>query len=474
MMKKAFLLLAFLCASSAALAQDSDQPQTYDPNATAESLGLEPYRAPEGFFPVFPWDHFDEWGDIFQSLEEGFKSMAECNCTLSSFVDDERGVQAAKENGLKCIYELRLDPSDKSDGNRQGSFDARNFSEEEIQEQIARLDALIKEQVELTKDDPDVIGYYLCDEPGSYHFRLLAVAVDAVKKYAPGKLAYINLFPGYASTIGANVDSQLGTYSYREYLERFVQEVKPQLLSYDNYMLDYSDNMRNIHRGVRHFIDLFEVRAVAQKYDLPFWFIGSSMCLRDESSPAGPMRYAYQMYTALAAGAEGITWFLFYPREEGGTPIDEYGNKTVYWSYLRVINEQMKALGTYLLAYANTACGMTPLYTPEEAPNLPQFPELPDNVLRNVRLKYSGYAEALEPKLMIGEFAQKDGENVAALAVNLNTSATERLYFEFPEGYKTLKVVSPIDGSESVVTDKQFERGFWILPGHGVLFVFEK
>lgn len=75
---------------------------------------------------------------------------------------------------------------------------------------------------------------------------------------------------------------------------------------------------------------------------------------------------------------------------------------------------------------------------------------------------------------MIGEFAQKDGENVAALAVNLNTSATERLYFEFPEGYKTLKVVSPIDGSESVVTDKQFERGFWILPGHGVLFVFEK
>ena len=75
---------------------------------------------------------------------------------------------------------------------------------------------------------------------------------------------------------------------------------------------------------------------------------------------------------------------------------------------------------------------------------------------------------------MIGEFKQKEGENVAALAVNLNISISERIYFELPDGYKTLKVVSPIDGSETVVTDEQLKDGFWILPGHGKLFVFEK
>ena len=478
MLKKAFLLLALLCASSAAWAQDPDQPTTYDPNATAESLGLEPYRAPEGFFPIFPWDHTANWVGSFQSLEEGFKSMAECSCTLSSFVDDERGVQAAKENGLKCIYEIRLDPSDKSDGNRRGSFETRNLTEEEIQEQIANLDLVIKERVESTKDDPDVIGYYLCDEPGAYHFRLLGTAVAAVKKYAPGKLAYINLYPGYASTIGADVDSQLGTHTFREYLERFVQEVKPQFISYDNYMIEYSDDLRNIGRGVSHFVDLFEIRDVAQKYELPFWYIGSSLNIMEESSPPSPMRYAYQMYTALAAGAEGITWFLYYPPEPEWRdgPVDDQEGKTVYWLYMREINEQMKALGTYLLAYKNAACGMTPLYTPEEAPNLPQFPALPDNVLKNVGIKFSGNASTFEsePKLMIGEFKQKEGENVAALAVNLNISISERIYFELPDGYKTLKVVSPIDGSETVVADEQLKDGFWILPGHGKLFVFEK
>ena len=465
MMKKVYLLLAFLCASSVALAQDSEQPTTYDPDATAESLGLEPYRAPEGLFPIFPWDHLASWGEQYQPLEEGIKSMAECSCTLSGFVADERGVQIAKENGLKCIYELNID-----------TFDERNFTEEEIQEKIANLDLHIKERVESTKDDPDVIGYNLRDEPGAYHFRCLAAAVASVKKYAPGKLAYINLFPGYASTIGANADSQLGTHTYREYLERFVQEVKPQLISYDNYMVEYSDDLRNLERGVSHFADLFEVRDVAQKYELPFWYIGSSLCIMPDSSPPSPTRYAYQMYTALAAGAEGITWFLYYPLGWKESPVDQQGKKTISWSYMRAINEQMKSLGTYLLGYENAACGMTPLYTQEEAPNLPQFPALPDNVLKNVSIKFSGNATNYEsgPKLMIGEFKQKDGENVAALAVNLNISISERLYFEFPDGYKTLKVVSPVDGSESVVSDERVKDGFWILPGHGRLFVFEK
>ena len=51
----------------------------------------------------------------------------------------------------------------------------------------------------------------------------LAKAVAAVKRFAPGKLAYINLYPNYA-TIGAPNLSQLGTDSYADYLERFIAE----------------------------------------------------------------------------------------------------------------------------------------------------------------------------------------------------------------------------------------------------------
>ncbi|MBP5622947.1 MAG: hypothetical protein J6X44_13140, partial [Thermoguttaceae bacterium] len=301
-MKKVLFLLSFLCFSTAVLAQDADRPTTYDPDATAESLGLEPYVAPDGLFPLFPWDHLDSWGDKYQPMEEGIKSMAECEFTLSAFVADERGLNLARENGLKCIYKLPLE-----------TFDQRELSEEEIQKKCDAIDAMVEEKVQSTKDDPVVLGYYLRDEPGAYHNRSLRAAVDAVKKYAPGKLAYINLFPGYASTIDADVDSQLGTYSFREYLERYVQEVRPQFLSYDNYMVEYSEDLRNLARGVSHFVDLFEVRDVAMKYELPFWYIGSSLCIQEQSTPSTAERYAYQMYTALAAGAEGLTWFLYYP-----------------------------------------------------------------------------------------------------------------------------------------------------------------
>ena len=462
-MKRTFVFLAAFFCAIASYAQDSSAPKTYDENATSESLGLERYDAP--VFPIFPWDHLGSWGDKYQPLEEGVKLTAESRCTLSAFVADQRGIDAAKANGLKCILEANVEP-----------FDERKLSEQEIQKKLEELDAQIKERVESTKDDPDVIGYCIQDEPGVYYFRFLAAAVSAIKRYAPGKLAYINLFPGYASTIGADVDSQLGTYSYREYLERYVQEVKPQFLSYDNYMVEYSEDMRDIKRGSVFFSDLFEVREVALKYDLPFWFIGSSLCIMKNSSPPTPARCAYQMYTALAAGAEGLTWFLYYPLGWKESPIDENGRKTLTWSYVRDVNEQTFALGTRLRDYRSTACGMDPLYTEEDYPKLPQFPALPQNVLKNVTSEFSANAKNYEttPKLMIGEFAQKDGENVAALAVNLNFSTSVKIRFDVPEGYSTVKIVSPIDGSETIATQEDLADGFWIIPGHGKLFILEK
>ncbi len=463
----ALFCAAALTVSSAALAQNEAQNEkSYDENATAESLGLEPFVMPGDKFPVFLWDHLEDWGGKFQPIDEGIKTMAECDCSMSAFVFDEKTVNYARENGLKCLYEMRLE-----------IFDERELSEEQIQEKLEKIDQHVKERVQSTKDDPCVVGYYLRDEPGAYYFRALAAAVAAVKKYAPGKLAYINLYPGYASTIGADADSQLGTYSYREYLERFVQEVKPQLLSYDNYAVEYSDDMVNLNFGYRHFADLLEMRDVALKYDLPFWFIGSSLCILSDSTPPTAARFAYQAYTALAAGAKGLTWFLYYPLGWKESPIDANGKKSLSWLYMRDVNQQAQAIGKYLTGYRSTNVGLTPLYTKEEAKSLPQFPQEPKNVLKNLTYRLSTNAadfETQKPKVMVGEFAQNNGENVAALAVNLNFGRSVKVNFEIPDGYKTVKVVSPLDGSEEIVSEEDLKAGFWIIPGHGKLFVFEK
>src|SRR5437762_12535538 len=96
-------------------------------------------------------------------------------------------------------------------------------------------------------------------EPSVKDFPVLGKAVAAVKKYAPGKLAYINLFPDYA-TLGAKDTSQLGTSNYTDYLERFVAEVQPQCLSYDNYMVQFSMDLRDRGMAAGYFRNLLEVR----------------------------------------------------------------------------------------------------------------------------------------------------------------------------------------------------------------------
>jgi hypothetical protein len=136
------------------------------------------------------------------------------------------------------------------------------------------IDDIIHRWVDKVGTSPAVYGYYIVDEPGSQDFHALGLAVAALKKYAPEKQAYINLFPNYAS-MGAPGESQLGTTTYEEHLERFVTEVKPPFISYDSYQVQYSHDMRELDKAFSYYQNLLQVRSVAQKHDLPFWQIVS-------------------------------------------------------------------------------------------------------------------------------------------------------------------------------------------------------
>ncbi|MBQ4194599.1 MAG: hypothetical protein II622_00690, partial [Thermoguttaceae bacterium] len=88
---------------------------------------------------------------------------------------------------------------------------------------------------------------------------------------------------------------------------------------------------------------------------------------------------------------------------------------------------------------------------------------------------YSDADAAREIKLMVGEFAgDPDGNRVAALAVNLNVGVSVRVKFDSPAGYGPPKTVSPVSGREEDPAPEELEEGFWVLPGCGKLFVFER
>ncbi|MDO5554471.1 MAG: hypothetical protein Q4G68_11995 [Planctomycetia bacterium] len=416
----------------------------YDESATAESLGLEPLVLPDDFYPVYMWDH--DWARTYATIEESLTGMAECELTTSCFVRAE-DVPLCERLGLKCMVEIGVD--------------CHGFKEKPAEE----IESLFRPVIESTRESEAVIGYYLIDEPGADEFAGLAKCVAAVKKLAPGKFAYINLFPGYASKLGVDAVSQLQTHTYTEYLERFVQEVRPQCLSYDNYLVEYSEDMANAELGAGYYKDLLEVRRVARKYKIPFWNIVSSMSITDSSTPPNVSRLAFQAYTSLAAGAEGLGWFLYYPVMGSYTPVGKDKERTIIWEYLRVVNKQVRVLGTVLNRYETTGVFFS------EATVGAELPVMPGQVVTELNAEYSHVVDpGKRPTCMLGEFRAKEGQGLAFMIVNLDFSHSVKVDPKLAAEGRSLQVVSPITGS---VSGERPSSGWWILPGHGMLFIVE-
>src|SRR6266853_298229 len=96
--------------------------------------------------------------------------------------------------------------------------------------QREQLDALI----ERVRRHPALYTYFITDEPNATNFPALGRLIAYLREKDPAHLAYINLFPTYAS------NDQLGNSgekvaAYQAHLRQYLEIVKPSLVSYDHY-----------------------------------------------------------------------------------------------------------------------------------------------------------------------------------------------------------------------------------------------
>ena len=89
----------------------------------------------------------------------------------------------------------------------------------------ARLDAIVEDY----SKHPALAGYFYVDEPGAGAFGGLGEVVAYLKTRDPAHPTFINLLPNYANA------QQLGTTSYDDHVRKFIEQVQPQLVSYDHY-----------------------------------------------------------------------------------------------------------------------------------------------------------------------------------------------------------------------------------------------
>ncbi len=399
---------------------------------------------PAQFFPILPWDFIHGGQKPFIDHPEGLETIAACGFTMAGFVQAQ-DLPLCEKLGLRAIIA-------PPEGRSPFADRKRVLTDEEI-------DAYVQALVAAGGDSKAVIGYFIMDEPGTRSFPFLARAVAAVRRHAPGKLAYINLYPGYA-TIGSPDTSQLGAASFAEYLERYVAEVKPQFISYDNYMVQYSDDMREPARAARYYRDLVEVRRVAMKHRLPFWNIVSANQIRPQTPPPSPANLMFQAYTTLAAGGRGVSWYTYYGRGYGYAPVDKSERRTETWGYLRMVNEQIRTLGPIMNRLRSTDIGFAGPLPAEE------LPRLRGRVIRSVSARTSTKTD--EPEnlpLMIGEFVGDDGADYAMI-VNLSLRESVNIRPEARDSARRIDIVSAVDGQPWLYDPK---LGYWLVPGRGAL-----
>jgi hypothetical protein len=416
MVKKRFACLSFfLFTALAPYAQQRGRPD-FDP----------------GSFQILQDFHHNKIVD----QQKGLRGMADCHFTVANCAEPQ-DYSLCEKLGLGVVV---------SQAPHLEGKDWIKMSDEEI-------DGYIKNLVKKGGRSKAILGYHICDEPSSTAFPALAKAVAAVKKYAPGKFAYINLYPNYATLWTMDqVRSQLGTKTYSEYLEKFVNEVKPQLISYDNYMVQFSMDLEKTDQAAKYYTNLIEVRRVAVKYHLPFYNIVSSNQIRPHTTIPSPANLAFQAYTTLAAGARGVKWYTYHYGSYGYAPLDKNENKTLTWHYLEEVNRQVSILGPILSKMTSTGVYFT---TPAPDQSLPLLP--------------GGWAEKVvsDAPMMVGEFKSTDGSNYI-MVVNLSLAKSAKFDLRTKIPNEELSIVTT--GEEDHPLERvSHKNGIWLTAGQGVL-----
>lgn len=266
-------------------------------------------------FPIMAWN----WPTLDA---KSLRRMKENGLTIAGFVAP-KDLDAVHRAGLKAIvYD-----------NRVASYDWRSVDAAAAKRNVASL-------VREVNQHPAVFGYYIKDEPSAEEFPGLAVVAAEVRRLAPGKWPYINLFPDYASA------KQLGSPSYDEHLEAFIKTCKPPILSYDNYSLMEREDVR-----AAYWTNLESMRSASVKHRIPFWNIVLTVAHFNYREPtAADARF--QAYTTLAYGGRGLSYFTYFAPKVGNyrmAAVDQFGNETATWRHLQHVNLQIEQLSPHLM-----------------------------------------------------------------------------------------------------------------------------
>ncbi len=252
----------------------------------------------------------------------------------------EEGLDAAGRHGLRAMLTNRLlRPEVLEDAGQRGE-----------------LDTLI----ERVKGHPALEAYYIVDEPSAGAFAGLGRLVAYLKERDPAHLAYINLFPTYANEqqlgvttgearrdgypghlAGIGPDNEV-VLRYREHLRRYMEIVKPDLISYDHYHFFRNGD------GPQYFLNMALIRDAAIVWGKPFLNIIQASTLEKVWRLPNAAEMRWLVFTTMAYGGRGISYFTYWGPESYGGLYQE-GKAAPLAAVVAGLNAEIEKFGPALM-----------------------------------------------------------------------------------------------------------------------------
>lgn len=270
----------------------------------------------------------------YASTPEHVRDLAQCGIdVVMNMRNDRAALDLLAQNGVGAIVSGIVPGWFGGDGSNAGTMSEKNPLEKYV---LA---------AEMFEDHPAIVGIDAGDEPSSLDFEHYGKVMETIGRRFPGKFAYLNIYPSYAvkgSNTPPEIDAQLGTDSYEEYIERYVRAVNTPYICFDYYL--YSAELPGLYES------LMTVSKACRKYDRDMW-----MVLQVNSNQpdvfVSENQLRFQANCALAFGARTIIWACYCAGWWYNHVLDKQGNKTEQYDKLKRVNECLHSLGEMYMKY---------------------------------------------------------------------------------------------------------------------------
>lgn len=326
------------------------------------------------------------------------RQAKECGLNIVSggiFPDDCPEFGAFAEEGLdvRCIYLPRV-----CGGGQKSEDLRRKYPREKLE---AMLDAFNAKHA----GNPAIRMMNVSDEPGVPSMAFLGDVVRLVEEKCPQLRAYVNLFPNYAQAAESETSvkvSQLGTTSYKKYIDEYCRLVPTKFISYDHYPI-FRTAAQTRQFAPRWYGNLKVVADACRRTGRDLW-VGPQANSRVKCPPITENHLRYQAFSAMAFGAVDLTWACWTLGWWDNNLMETNGTLTCQYPKLKTVNAEVRTLAEHYMKLRNVATHFVGFA--DEKEGLAQYEIVP---VRSVSASgVTDLAAADGSSLVVGEMVARD------------------------------------------------------------------